>query len=189
MKTTCISILLFLIGNVALAQDNFVYIRFDNSQGNPSDIVRLVGKIVSESKDHFVVFCTNGDKPVVCETLDEWESLRDLLLTRQNTPDFYPEEDFQEINGLFTKHFNETVSVSPNLSIIGIVDSRWTCTFILPESILSNESVSDYYSRLIAVNQLFDRMAVNLYSYTEKGVVPAGNERLFKNSLFTYKTY
>ena len=186
MKKIVLNIVLLLLGVVATAQNNFVYVRYDNTQGNPSDIVRIVNRIITDTRGSYVIFYSNGDNPILCENAEEWETLSNRILTQQNLSDFYPEEEFIEINNLFTKYFKEEVTIGPSLSINGTDDSTWSCTFILPESMLMTGFSLDYYSRILSVNQLFDRMGVTIYSYNDEGIDKVEFEKINNNSLFIY---
>lgn len=185
MRKLILSIL-FLMGSAVMAQSNFIYVHFDNTQANSSAVVNQISKIIAGTKGDFVVFYTNGESPIICDTIKEWEELRNLMLTQQNAPEFYPEVEFVTVNNLFTKYFKEKVTLGSSLSINGKDDNKWTCTFVISESMLKNELFSDYYSRLFAVNQLYDRMAVNVYAYNNEGIASVGYEKLSKNSLFIY---
>ena len=185
MRKIILSIL-FLMGSAVMAQNNFIYVHFDNTQANSSAVVNQISKIVAGTKGNFVIFYTNGETPIVCDTFEDWDELRNLMLTQQNAPEFYPEVEFIAVNNLFTRYFKEKVTLGSSLSINGKEDNRWSCTFIVSESMLKNELFSNYFSRLIAVNQLFDRMAVNVYAYNIEGIASIGYEKLSKNSLFIY---
>jgi len=167
------------------AQNNFIYLRYDLSQGSASGVVTKIGDIIRDSRGQFVIYYSDGASPVICTKFEEWEKLRSNILSQQTSPDYYEEEDISRVNKLLTDILHEDVDGIKNLKISSPHDADWTFSFILSEQMLDDANDADIVHRLVSINQLMDRMIVKIYSYSDEDSL--SNESL--DNLRTKKIY
>lgn len=168
-----------------MAQSNFVYVRYDLSQGDASFVVEEIEKIIEKTTGQYVIYYSNGQNPTICTKQEEWLVLRSSILTQQTTPDYYADEDIVRLNTLFSQYFSEIVDVE-NMKLSGKDDRKWTCTFILSDQMIRDDSDADLVLRIVAINQLEERIKVSVLSYNNEESECKTIEDLQKNKLIKY---
>ena len=149
------------------AQNSFIYLRYDLTQGNASVIVSKIDNIIRGTQGKFVIYKSDGTTPVVCTNHETWREMRASLLSQQTVSDYYEDVDMGRINQLFVELFAEKVSGYSNLSLSGNKDNEWTCTFIISKEMVRNANDADLVLRLASINQLEDRMNLRIFAYSE----------------------
>lgn len=180
-----VGLIFFFWTSCLLAQNNFVYVRYDLSQGDASFVVEEIEKIIEKTTGRYVVYYSNGQNPTICTKHEDWRLLRSSILTQQTAPDYYADEDIVRLNTLFSQYFSEVVDVE-NMKLSGKDDRKWTCTFILSDQMMHDESDADMVLRLVAINQIEERMKVSVVSYNDEGSERKTIEDLQKNKLIKY---
>lgn len=185
MKKILLLILLVSGLNSIAQRSNFVYLRYDLSQGDPLLVVDALESIIHKTSGIYVIFYSDGLKSKVCVNSEDWAELRKSILTQLSSPDYYPEEDVAKVNALLIEYLSETVDPG-SLSLHGGNDGQWSFTFLLSNEMLSDASESDIIPRLITINDLDQRMKVSILSYDESKVTQLDIDDLKINKLFKY---
>lgn len=185
MKKITLLILLSLSVS-AFSQNNIVYVRYDMTQGNASLVVSKINSIIDKTKGIFIVYYSNAQTPIVCKDKEDWIQLKTNILSQQASPDYYPEEDFKNLNKIFEDYFGETVSLNSGMTITGDNDDKWTCTFILSDQMLSDDEEVDLICRIISVNELSKRLPITIWSYNENDIKNIKIEELNYSELYNY---
>lgn len=184
------SLTLLLISSIvaSVAQNNFVYVRYNVQDGNAGVIIDYIEKNCNfeSSSVNTTLFYSNGLDPIICHTKKEWQELRHILIGQQNTSDYDAEFETDSVNSVLTNVFNETVETSNGISLIGNNDEQNRCTFILSDDILSNPDDSDMIARVISVNELERRgISVKIVAYNDKTTY-IFNNKIKNNNLYSY---
>lgn len=169
-----ISLLLLLMMSACMlhAQNHFVYVRYSPKDGNVSPIISAVEQIRNQAYGQVVIFVSKASTPFVVTTEKEWSEARENLLSMQVEYDYYPQEEATLLNAYFTQFFKETVSSS--LHITGDDDRSWTVTFIVSENMLQSDEF-EYVAENICVNELLDRMEVDVLTYDDNSRLSSAN--------------
>ncbi len=181
IKKTLLFITL-LIGSIyCFAQNQFVYVRYIPKDGNVSAITKAIDNIVNSTRGNIYVFISNASSPIIASNETEWQDAKTELLSMQTAYEYFPDEESFLLNQLYTKLFDE--SVYDNLHIRGKYDEQWICTYIVSQSML-NSSDMDALAENISVNELPNRMAVDILTYNEGNRLD--NAEIYANTMFQF---
>ena len=160
------ALLLFMTMNafVLLAQNHFVYVRYSPKDGNVSPVISHIEQIRSTSSSQMIVFISHALAPIIVTQDKEWQNARDILLSMQVEYDYYPLEEASLLNSCFSQYFKEVVT--SDLHIQGEEDRNWVVTYIVSEDMLQSNDF-EYLAENIYVNELINRMDVNILTYNE----------------------
>lgn len=176
MKRLLFSIILVLLmGGLAVAQNHFVYLRYDPRAGSPKPIVEMVEQLFSQRvRNQVLVFLSTNDRSLLARTELEWLDIRGELYTMQSTPEFYAHNDMV----LLTQLFHETLgtTVGNGMRLKGSADAQWTCHFVIPQEMFVSEDMESIL-QLISLNELPSRLSVTVQTYD------AGSELHFIQAL------
>lgn len=181
-RVILISVALFIC-SVVLAQNNFIYVKYDLAFGKSSALIDYIENIIDNDRGEYIIYYSEGSEPIVAKNKQQWENIRKTILIQQSSPDYYVDIDCDSLNKQFVEWFDESVV---NNSIRGKNDSWWDCTFILPKEIIENGQ-ADMIARLISINQLQDRMKVNIISYNDEHLEQISLKEIKTNTIFNYK--
>ncbi|MBO5361905.1 MAG: hypothetical protein J6A35_03005 [Paludibacteraceae bacterium] len=181
MKRFALLLLMTMNVFVLFAQNHFVYVRYSPKDGNVSPVISAIEQIQNQAYGQVAIFVSKASTPFIVTTEKEWSEARENLLGMQVEYDYYPQEEASLLNTYFAQFFKETVS--PSLHITGDDDRSWTVTFIVSESMLQS-SEFEYVAENICVNELLDRMDVEILTYNDDSSLSSAN--IPESKLFLY---
>lgn len=181
MRRIFLLLLLMMSACMLHAQNHFVYVRYSPKEGNVSPVISAIEQIRNQANGQVVIFVSKASTPFVVTNANEWNEARENLLGMQVEYDYYPQEEATLLNTYFTQFFKETVS--PSLHITGDDDTSWMTTFIVSENMLQSLEF-EYIAENIYVNELLDRMDVEVLTYNDDSRLSSAS--IPENKLFLF---
>lgn len=166
---------LFILVLLALSFSNyaqsryFFYVRYDPREGNAAAVVGEIDRIARRNPTQLLVMLSGGSEPQIADA-SQWNELRQVILTQQNSPVVYSDIEQRLLNEFFSRQMKEQVRFDGDrMAISGEYDADWTISFVLSESAYGRrEDYEIVPLEFSLINQLRERgMNVRWYSFND----------------------
>ena len=181
IKRICLIMMFLVLWGLGYAQNQFVYVRYNPSEGNVSAIVNTIDDMVRSAMGEVVVFLSQASTPVIATDSHGWSEIRTELLGMQTAYDYFAEDEALVLNRYYAELFSETVDDS--LRLRGADDQSWECTFIISEQMYYSDEFESLAEN-ISVNGLTSRMSVDILTYNDSQRLSSVDMEL--KSMFKY---
>lgn len=149
------------------AQNTFIYVRYIPEDGVSSVILKQLDKLWNSYNS--TIFLSYGETPLKASDDKEFSELKMRLQDIQSERDYMGQEELLYFDSCFVSLFKEYVT--SDFMIKGSNDKMSRCIFIISDNMFNNIENTENLRELIAVNNLYKRMDVVIYTYNDYEVV------------------